>query len=189
MKRSITTCSVTVEAALHEVRCVTCAVFVVLELGVSQQSDSFRQTERLKSFDQTFHWTSTQLDANTHQTRERRCGHAGAALNCTGAGAVGDELPCRAAAGAGRASDCPRTGESASSSPASPPVSSRGRLRRSTPPPAGTECPRPAPKPPPLRTGLLHVTNVRTTAERLFDSLTAGRPAERPSVRRSAADL
>lgn len=60
-------------------------------------------------------------------------------------------LPCSAAAGVGRAPDCPGTGESASSSPASRPASSRERLLRSAPPPAGIECPRPVPSPPPLQ--------------------------------------
>lgn len=127
---------------------LTGVVFVVSQLAVFQQPDSFCQTERLKSIDQTFDRTAAQLhtDGQTPETSDTRSPWQ----YCTDLRASG-ALPCSAAAGAGRASDCPGTGESVSSCPASPPASSRERLRHSAHPPAGTTCPRPAPTPPALQ--------------------------------------
>lgn len=41
-------------------------MFVVSELGVPQQSDSFCQTQRVQSFNQAFDCTSTQLQTHTN---------------------------------------------------------------------------------------------------------------------------
>lgn len=53
--------------------CVTCAVFVVSELGVSQKSDPFSQTEGLQGVQETLDQTATQLD---RQAEDRRHEHS-----------------------------------------------------------------------------------------------------------------